>query len=104
MIGEQGDLDEKLPDSDERYITPREHEIIRAKLLQILSEAELDPREMRVLLSRFELDSSGRKKTLGEIASSEMVSKERIRQIEKRALEKLRERFPLNPLDDLCWQ
>jgi len=49
----------------------------------------LEPNEKRTVLMRFGLDD-GRFKTLGEIASSLGLSNERIRQIEIKALRKLR--------------
>ena len=61
----------------------REQEIDR-----ILSR--LDEREQRIIISRFGLDHSQEPKTLKEVGSLFGVTKERIRQIEARALNKLR--------------
>lgn len=55
------------------------------KILSQLSQKERD-----VLILRFGLDSTGRKKTLDEIGSQYGVSRERIRQIENRAIAKLK--------------
>lgn len=55
------------------------------KILNQLSQKERD-----VLILRYGLDSNGMKKTLDEIGSQYGVSRERIRQIETRAISKLK--------------
>ena len=55
------------------------------KMLSQLSQKERD-----VLILRYGLDSNGSKKTLDEIGSQYGVSRERIRQIENRAIAKLK--------------
>ncbi len=55
------------------------------KMLSHLSQKEKD-----VLIMRFGLDDNGTKKTLEEIGSIYSVSRERIRQIENRAISKLK--------------
>ena len=55
------------------------------KMLNQLSQKERD-----VLILRYGLDSSGNRKTLDEIGSQYGVSRERIRQIENRAIAKLK--------------
>jgi RNA polymerase primary sigma factor len=52
---------------------------------------KLDRREKLIVRARFSLGSHRRVQTLQRIADSLGVSKERVRQLEKRALEKLRE-------------
>ncbi|MBC8874247.1 MAG: sigma-70 family RNA polymerase sigma factor [Planctomycetes bacterium] len=52
--------------------------------------ARLDDREQRIIISRFGLDHTQEPKTLKEVGSQMGVTKERIRQIEARALNKLR--------------
>ncbi len=51
---------------------------------------QLSPKERDVLILRFGLDNNGAKKTLDEIGSQYGVSRERIRQIENRAIAKLK--------------
>jgi RNA polymerase primary sigma factor len=49
----------------------------------------LEPKEKKIVLTRFGLDD-GRIKTLGEIGKTMRLSNERVRQIEIKALKKLR--------------
>ena len=58
---------------------------ITGDLLQTLS-----PREERVLRMRFGLDHEGQERTLEEVGQNFNVTRERIRQIEAKALRKLR--------------
>lgn len=53
--------------------------------------SRLDEREQRIIISRFGLNHSQEPKTLQEVGVQLGVTKERIRQIEARALDKLRE-------------
>ncbi len=82
---ELGDLLEQavLPDTDER--------ILQESFMQALRDAlsELPDRERRVLELRFGLHDD-QPKTLREIGSIMDLSRERVRQIESRALNKLR--------------
>ena len=55
------------------------------KILNILS-----PKERDVLIMRFGIDNNGEHKTLDEIGSQYGVSRERVRQIENRAIAKLK--------------
>ena len=55
---------------------------------QILDQ--LSPKERDILILRYGLDNDGNKKTLEEIGSIYNVSRERIRQIENRAISKLK--------------
>ena len=56
--------------------------------------ATLDPRESKILAMRFGLDD-GRPKTLEQIAEQFGITRERIRQIQEQALEKMRESIEL---------
>ena len=51
---------------------------------------QLNPKEKDVLILRYGLDDNGQKKTLDEIGNRYGVSRERIRQIETRAISKLK--------------
>ncbi|HWP44941.1 MAG TPA: sigma-70 family RNA polymerase sigma factor [Blastocatellia bacterium] len=66
--------------------------VFRAKLSEITEEAlhHLTPREEKVIKMRFGLGTDGREHTLEEVGSYFDVTRERVRQIEARALEKLR--------------
>ena len=63
------------------------HELLREDLAEVLSS--LSPRERDVLRLRFGMDD-GRQRTLEEVGQLFGVTRERIRQIEKKALRKLR--------------
>lgn len=58
-------------------------------LLELLEE-ELDPREQGILKARFGLGDSGEGQTLQEISTTQGICKERVRQLQHRAVEKLR--------------
>jgi RNA polymerase primary sigma factor len=70
-------------------ISPDRWNLLRSKLTALLDK--LDRREKLIVRARFSLGSHRRVQTLQRIADSLGVSKERVRQLEKRALEKLRE-------------
>ena len=75
---------------------PEEHETdylpaLRSKVEQMLTT--LDERESEILRQRFGLDDHGEPQTLQQIGERFGVSKERIRQLESRAMSKLRSDF-----------
>ncbi|MEE3428737.1 MAG: RNA polymerase sigma factor RpoD [Ruminococcus sp.] len=89
-IGEEEDshLGDFIPDSD----TPApadeaSHALLKEQLEDVL--ATLTPREAKVLRLRFGLED-GKSRTLEEVGSEFKVTRERIRQIEAKALRKLR--------------
>jgi RNA polymerase primary sigma factor len=61
--------------------------LLKEQLSEVLSE--MTPREQRVLILRFGLED-GRSRTLEEVGQEFNVTRERIRQIEAKALRKLR--------------
>ncbi len=89
-VGEEDDsnLSDFLP--DESTSTPQDvatHEMLREQVEEVLYS--LSERERRVLQMRFGLDG-GRSRTLEEVGKEFKVTRERIRQIEAKALRKLR--------------
>jgi RNA polymerase primary sigma factor len=89
-IGEEEDshLGDFIPDDDAP--APAEaaaFTLLKEQLMDVLDT--LTPREEKVLRLRFGLDD-GRARTLEEVGREFMVTRERIRQIEAKALRKLR--------------
>ncbi len=89
-IGEEEDssLGDFIPDYDAPI--PEEaatHTLLREQLSEVLST--LTPREAKVLALRFGIEG-GRSRTLEEVGKEFNVTRERIRQIEAKALRKLR--------------
>ncbi len=89
-IGEEEDshLGDFIPDDDAP--APQDaasHTLLKEQLAEVLST--LTPREERVLRLRFGLED-GRSRTLEEVGEVFKVTRERIRQIEAKALRKLR--------------
>lgn len=89
-IGDEDDthLGDFIPDSDSRApVDSATQMVLKGQLLKILYT--LSNREAKVLRMRFGLDD-GRPKTLEEVGLEFDVTRERIRQIESKALRKLR--------------
>ena len=76
---------------DEASIAP-ENRVSQENLFDDIRKMlnQLTPKERDVLILRYGLDSNGTKKTLDEIGTQYGVSRERIRQIENRAIAKLK--------------
>lgn len=70
----------------ERLVSDTDHALVREVL------ATLDARESRILAMRFGLDD-GKPKTLEEVGELVGVTRERIRQIQEQALQKMRVQF-----------
>jgi RNA polymerase primary sigma factor len=85
--------DEALKDRAESH---PEHEYCSSEQIGLLKElfagflAELEPRERKIVVARFGFDGKA-PRTFRELGSQMGVCKERIRQIQSRAMEKLRE-------------
>ena len=76
---------------DNSTITP-DSRVSQENLLEDIQKMlnQLSQKERDVLILRYGLDNSGAKKTLDEIGTQYGVSRERIRQIENRAISKLK--------------
>lgn len=88
-IGEDGDnhLSDFIEDQKETPFELASHVLLKEQIAEVLGE--LTDRECRILYLRFGLDD-GREHTLDEVGREFAVTRERIRQIEAKALRKLR--------------
>jgi len=89
-VGEDGDarLEDFIVDtSSPAPVDTASRVMLREEIASILSE--LSPREQRVIILRFGLED-GRSRTLEEVGNEFGVTRERIRQIEAKAIRKLR--------------
>ena len=75
-------------DGTNEYLEESAQQLRETQIGKILSR--LDDREQEIIISRFGLDHSQEPQTLKEVGAKMGVTKERIRQIEARALNKLR--------------
>lgn len=85
---------------DEKSLTPDQitsHSLLREKLLEIMND--LTPREREIITMRFGLED-GVTHTLEEVGKKFGVTRERIRQIEAKALEKMREHEKSRALEE----
>ncbi len=101
-VGEDEGEDSSLGDFivDEDTTKPNEmagRQILKEYVGNIL--LDLDPREQKILKMRFGLED-GVTHTLEEVGEEFGVTRERIRQIESKALEKIREHIDINKLRD----
>jgi RNA polymerase primary sigma factor len=90
-VGHEGDS--KFQDLIEDTFFPSQVEWVEAVELREVSDealSTLTPREEKIVRMRFGLDGSGKEHTLEEIGHLFGVTRERIRQIESKALKKLR--------------
>jgi RNA polymerase primary sigma factor len=90
-VGHEGES--KFEDLIEDTFLQSQVERIEASELREVSDealSTLTPREEKIVRMRFGLDRSGEARTLEEIGAFFGVSRERIRQIESKALKKLR--------------
>ncbi len=101
-VGEDDGEDSSLGDFivDEETTKPNEvagRQILKEYVGGILND--LDPREQKILKMRFGLED-GVTHTLEEVGEEFGVTRERIRQIESKALERIREHIDINKLRD----
>jgi RNA polymerase primary sigma factor len=90
----------ELGDLLESPSAPIEEDLVRESMIERVRAAvsELDDKEREVVELRFGLDRDGEMRTLQEIGDELHLSRERIRQIEARAKEKLRRSKRANEL------
>lgn len=89
--GEDGTLEHILEDT--KHTSPESEAVLkclRQDLLNCLNK-NLNPQEKKVLMFRHGLDETGEQKTLDAIGQILNISRERVRQIERKAILKLRE-------------
>lgn len=94
IIGNSEDSDTQMVEliEDENTAQPVDtasNQILRGHIMKIVDEI-LEPREKKVVLLRFGLDGTGIAHTLEEIGEVFKVTRERVRQIEEVALNKIR--------------
>jgi RNA polymerase sigma factor (sigma-70 family) len=70
---------------------PNEHNVKELRESIDVMLEHLDKRERTILIDHYGLDSSGRTKTFNQLGNELGISKERVRQIEMAAMEKLRD-------------
>jgi RNA polymerase primary sigma factor len=90
-IGEGGDSQFGDLIEDKSTASPAE-KVITSNMREVAGDVlqTLSPREEKVIRLRFGLDREGRERTLEEVGEDFQVTRERIRQIEVKALRKLR--------------
>lgn len=95
MVGFSEDNDTQMVEmiEDESTVQPIDeasNRILRSHIMRIVEDC-LEPREKKVILLRFGLDGTGIGHTLEEIGDVFHVTRERVRQIEEVALNKIRQ-------------
>ena len=101
-VGEDDDEDSKLGDFivDDDTVMPADvagRQILKGYVQKVLKD--IDPREQKILRMRFGLDD-GVTHTLEEVGKEFGVTRERIRQIESKALQRIKEHKDISKLRD----
>jgi RNA polymerase primary sigma factor len=94
-------FDTQEEDRSNEYLVEHAQRERESKIDKILSR--LDEREQRIIVSRFGLAQGTEPQTLKEVGQNMGVTKERVRQIEARALSKLRVAAEEEHLEDLAF-
>ena len=98
--GEMQDMDTELGDFiEDPSPTPEEEAMItnRREVIASYLQKYLSPREQKVIILRFGLES-GQPMTLEEVGREYGITRERVRQVEAKAIRKLRFRFAKNKI------
>ena len=101
--GETQDIDMELGDTiEDPSPTPEEEAIIanRREVIASYIKKYLNPREQKVIILRFGL-KNGRPMTLNEVGRKYGLTRERVRQVEAKAIRKLRFQFAKN---EITWE
>ena len=86
-------------DEDKTFLDSIEDEDSNVEKVIIAKISSLDPREAEIIIKRYGFDG-GQPQTLEELGESMGVSRERVRQLENRALEKLKKKALKKRLND----
>ena len=91
-VGEEEDaeLGDFIPDDQPSVEDTAVNDALAKDLKEALEESNLSEREIEILMLRFGIDNGGEGRTLDTIGKMQGVTRERIRQIEFKALRKLR--------------
>ena len=98
--GDMQDMDTELGDFiEDPSPTPEEEAMItnRREVIASYLQKYLSPREQKVIILRFGLES-GRPMTLEEVGREYGITRERVRQVEAKAIHKLRFQFAKNKI------